>query len=158
MTKGRVTLPFGGMVVTTTAQTLFIPDETCRRQVTLLGVRRRQDTIAVISDAIHVLSPYFAAGVSKGGIGRHATKAKSPEVYLPKRSRGFENSLPRTKSPGLARTKRSLLSPSTKMSHLTRRGLTHCKFGPRAIKVTYGTPPQVSNTRPRSLLLLCRSS
>jgi hypothetical protein len=36
MTKGRVALPFGVMVVMTTAQTLFISDETCRRQVELL--------------------------------------------------------------------------------------------------------------------------
>jgi len=42
MTKGRVTLPFGGMVATTTAQTLFIPDETCRRQVTLLPMNKRR--------------------------------------------------------------------------------------------------------------------
>jgi hypothetical protein len=36
MTKGRVELPFGVMVVMTTAGTLFIPDETCRWQVSLL--------------------------------------------------------------------------------------------------------------------------
>src|SRR5580700_2888233 len=35
------------------------------------------------------------------GIGRSATRAKAP-TYLPERSRGFENPLPRTKSPGLA--------------------------------------------------------
>jgi hypothetical protein len=36
MTKGKVALPLGVMAATTTSQTLFIPDETCCRQVTLL--------------------------------------------------------------------------------------------------------------------------
>ena len=48
MTKGRVTLPFGGMVVTTTAETLFIPDETCRRQVTLLLMTQAERTMGLV--------------------------------------------------------------------------------------------------------------
>ena len=40
MTKRRVAHPFGLMAVTTTSQTLFIPGETCRRQVTLLLMTR----------------------------------------------------------------------------------------------------------------------
>ena len=40
MTKGRVALPFGVVVVTTTSQALFIPDSTCRRQVRLLPMNK----------------------------------------------------------------------------------------------------------------------
>jgi hypothetical protein len=38
------------------------------------------------------------------GIGCPATRAKSPE-FIPEHSRGFENPLPRTESPGLAQLK-----------------------------------------------------
>ena len=36
MTKGRLALPLGVMAVMTSSETLFIPGETCRRQVRLL--------------------------------------------------------------------------------------------------------------------------
>jgi len=41
MTKGRVALPFGVMAVTTASQTLFVPDSTCRKQVRLLLMNKR---------------------------------------------------------------------------------------------------------------------
>jgi len=42
MTKGRVALPFGVRLVMTSSETLFIPGETCRRQVKLLQMTRGQ--------------------------------------------------------------------------------------------------------------------
>src|SRR5580704_18093998 len=44
---------------------------------------------------------------SGNGIGRRATRAKAL-ISIPERLRGFENPLPRTKSPGLAQLRRSL--------------------------------------------------
>jgi hypothetical protein len=40
MTKGRVALPFGVRLVMTSSETLFIPGETCRRQVKLLRMNK----------------------------------------------------------------------------------------------------------------------
>jgi hypothetical protein len=50
----------------------------------------------------------FSAGPESPGL--------KPSIYIPKRSRGFKNPLPRTKSPGLARLRRFVDPNTAKLS------------------------------------------
>jgi len=86
MTKGRVTLPFGGTVVMTASRTSFRPFPTCRRQVRLLliqGCRAPQPALISSPEGTNDSTPDVCSAFYRLPNRLAISKPQSPRALNP---------------------------------------------------------------------------
>jgi hypothetical protein len=103
MTKGRLALPFGGMVVMTASQTSFIALSPCHGQVRLILMTRREGFATnplKPKEGLNGAPQNFLAGVGAASMIRDTyishnqlASAQAVEAMVPVLRKGLENSV-----------------------------------------------------------------